>query len=329
MKEAGASTNSDRVILRSDKTEPQVANSSLQTNQFKPANHGQVVATTESEAKVDKNQEGSNAESTSDTNRKPGLTKTRSYGTSSWQLRARPTKYSNKDAQEAGETSKSVEGQENPGVNEEAQHNNGTNSSLSLTASTGEDLTSKRKTETKENQKSSRNLTQSKNKDERSANESSEKSEVDVKDQSKSKRKETFKEKVCLNWIRKLNKLETHFNMEPTQKLDEEEAPDFCCNKSCPISENKIPNSPKVMKLAKKVPLRKACFGNNDERWYCLMCLKAHNDSLYCFYCGQIYFMEENDLEDDGKAWIQCDDCNKWVSSYLKTFSTNTTISNL
>lgn len=92
-----------------------------------------------------------------------------------------------------------------------------------------------------------------------------------------------------------------------------EDKPEFCSNKTCPISENKILRAAKVLKKVESVVLRKALFGRNDERWYCLKCLDAHDDSLFCYYCGQIYFNDEEDLEDDGKAWICCDDCHKWI----------------
>lgn len=195
------------------------------------------------------------------------------------------------------------------------------NSSMTLTASTAETGANKHKPEEKANQKSSRNITQAKNKEERSGADSSEKSESDSQENSKTKRDRAEKEKTCMTWMRSLNKLESQLNMAAEKPQLEEVIPDFCSNKTCPISEHKIPKSQKVRKMAEKVILRKALFENNDERWYCLKCLKAHNASLFCFYCGQIYFVEETDLEDDGKAWICCDDCNKWVSIISSLFS--------
>lgn len=72
------------------------------------------------------------------------------------------------------------------------------------------------------------------------------------------------------------------------------------------------------MKKLKKVKMRKVHLKNEhmtDERWYCLKCIKAHQESLYCLYCCQIYFIEEEGLEDEGKIWICCDKCDRWVSS--------------
>lgn len=161
----------------------------------------------------------------------------------------------------------------------------------------------------------------SKSKDEKSANEASEKSEGEVNSQGQNRKSSNRREEICVEWIKNLRELESELNMEPEQDLSDEEVPEFCSNKTCPISEHKITKTPKVLKQSKKVILRKALFDNDDERWYCLKCLKAHNDSLFCFHCGQIYFMDESELEDDGKAWICCDKCDKWVSRFDNTMS--------
>lgn len=101
-------------------------------------------------------------------------------------------------------------------------------------------------------------------------NESSEKSESDSRENTRRGRNsvDKEKEKVCVSWIKSLNKMEVELNMEPQQNASDEEVPKFCCNKICPISDNKIISSTKVMKQFKKVYLRKALFRNNDERWY-------------------------------------------------------------
>lgn len=314
LKEAGASTYSDKVVTRSDVTEGRKASNWDQTNKFKPANEVSSVDNGQEDDKINTKLESTDPDTNLDGNKKPGLLKSRSFGTSSCQLRERGPKNSTKHSSGAVQASKSVEGTNNLPADEEMLLNNGTNSSSSIIASTGEDSANKRKTEGKQNQKSYRNNTQSKTKDEKSANESSEKSESDSKENTRSKKDRAEKERVALNWIKSLGKLESELNMEPEQNPSDEEVPEFCSNKTCPISEHKIPKTPKVLRQAKKIVLRKTLFENNDERWYWLKCLKAHNESLFCYYCGQIYFMEETDLEDDGKAWICCDDCNKWVS---------------
>jgi hypothetical protein len=188
--------------------------------------------------------------------------------------------------------------------------NNGTNSSASLTASTGEERANKLKSDDKLNQK----LNSMRNGD-HSLDESSEKSNSGAKGTPKVKRPSLKdREKQSVKWLTELKKLEDQNSMEPSEGHNEDDMPKYCSNKICPISENKIPKTPKVQNLMKRVVLRKVFFEENDERWYCIKCLKTHNDSLYCYYCGQIYFVSEENLEDDGKAWILCDDCDKWVS---------------
>lgn len=174
----------------------------------------------------------------------------------------------------------------------------------SLTESTGEDPNSKLKVE--ERQKSSRKTAQPKIKDDQSAKSASSKSEDKPKEQPKSKKMSNKKrEKICLAHIKELKELESRWKGDSGKNYLDEDAPEFCSNKSCPISDSKIIKSAKILTGMKKVALRKAQFQDQDDRWYCLRCLKAHNNSLFCFYCGQIYFEDENDFEDDGKAWIQ------------------------
>lgn len=48
---------------------------------------------------------------------------------------------------------------------------------------------------------------------------------------------------------------------------------------------------------------------NNGYIMLCTNCAKAHRKGQFCFYCKQIYL----DNDDDGKDWIQCDFCKKWV----------------
>ena len=67
--------------------------------------------------------------------------------------------------------------------------------------------------------------------------------------------------------------------MEVENSRSKKEAPEFCSNIICPISDKKIVKSNKVLKQVKKVVLTKALFNDSDERWYCYKCLNAHNDS--------------------------------------------------
>lgn len=48
---------------------------------------------------------------------------------------------------------------------------------------------------------------------------------------------------------------------------------------------------------------------NNTYMMLCTNCAKAHRKGQYCYFCKQIYL----DNDDDGKDWIQCDFCKKWV----------------
>lgn len=314
LREAGAATYTDKVVMSNPKTESHGGAVCEQTNKFKPVNETSAGGNITTEEKLNTKATSSDAEGSQDNSKKPGLTKSRSFGDSHSKLRERCPRNSTRNASNTLVASKSVENGTNLVADEEIPINNGTNSSVSLTASTGEDIANKRKIDGKAAQKSSRKPATSKSKEERSANGTSEKSEGDAQSQTKSKKNPGQKEDLCLEWIRSLHVLESKSNMEPEQNLSDEEVPEYCCNKTCPISENKIVKTPKVLKQAHKVILRKALFDNDDERWYCLKCLKAHNDSLFCFYCGQIYFMDVEDLDDDGKAWICCDSCDKWVS---------------
>jgi hypothetical protein len=238
------------------------------------------------------------------------LNKSKSLGSNSSQIKTRGIKNSIKDepAMESGR--KSAETPNNHIGDEEMMNNTCTNSSGSLTACTKEEQANKLKSEEKTNQK----LSQMKNKDDKSPSQSSNKSEKSAKEDSKDKKplaKE--RERICVQWIKDLSKLEAEKKNLPAH-VPSDDMPMYCSNKICPISEQKIAKNPKVLNSAKKVVLRKVVIQEEDERWYCLKCLKAHNESLFCYYCSQIYFVGAPELEDDGKVWVLCDDCDKWVS---------------
>jgi len=294
------------VVLSQLENETHAATSFDQTNKFKPANETLAGVSNGNEEKLNTKTTSSDAEGSHENSKNPGLTKSRSLGDSHSKLRERCPRNSAKNNSSTLQACKSVENITKLAADEEILINNGTNSSLSLTASTGEDICNKRKIDGKTSQKSSRNLAHTKSKEDKSANGASEKSDEEAKSSKGAKKDSIKKEEVCVEWIRSLQDLEAELKMEPEQKLSDEEVPKFCANKTCPISEHKIAKNSKVLKQAKKIQLRKALF-DNDERWYCLKCLKTHNDSLFCFFCGQIYFMDESNLEDDGKAWICCD----------------------
>lgn len=49
--------------------------------------------------------------------------------------------------------------------------------------------------------------------------------------------------------------------------------------------------------------------GLEDEKDLCPVCYQQYKNDQFCVYCKQIYF----ESTDDGKAWIECDECNGWV----------------
>jgi hypothetical protein len=57
---------------------------------------------------------------------------------------------------------------------------------------------------------------------------------------------------------------------------------------------------------------------NNVEN-LCPTCVKQYEKELFCFYCKQIYF----DFTDDGKEWIMCDECERWVHTECADILTN------
>ena len=58
-------------------------------SKFKPANHEQTPENADEWSKINDQQESSNPDSNSEDNKKTSLHKSRSFGTSSWQLRTR------------------------------------------------------------------------------------------------------------------------------------------------------------------------------------------------------------------------------------------------
>lgn len=47
------------------------------------------------------------------------------------------------------------------------------------------------------------------------------------------------------------------------------------------------------------------------------MCADAYKNYQYCFFCKQIYLENGVNADADGKAWIECDKCKKWVSQII------------
>jgi len=55
----------------------------------------------------------------------------------------------------------------------------------------------------------------------------------------------------------------------------------------------------------------------------CKTCFDAYKKNQYCFFCYQIFVDQETSASNDGKDWIECDGCNRWVplKMILKTSS--------
>lgn len=320
LREAGVSTQSAKVIQRNDTQQDHSVSPQDQTNKSKPANHGAEADSILSDEKPSRKVENLLNTNPGISDKNVGLNKTRSLGSNMLQTRSRCLKNAGKESLEVVSSKKTGSAQDQLMAEEEGIR---TNSSTSINACQGEERANKRKAEDKWNQKNS----QLKNKDEFSADEGSNKSDPEGKECSKDKKPNNkAKEKQCSQWLKEISQLEATNNLEQLYSHSDDDIPKYWTNKICPISENKIPKIPKIQNLAKNVTLRKVLFQGHDERWYCMKCLNAHNESLYCYYCGQIYFVGVPDMEDDGKAWILWDDCNKWVSTrwhllYLVTSS--------
>lgn len=65
-------------------------------------------------------------------------------------------------------------------------------------------------------------------------------------------------------------------------------------------------------KIYKKIRSR---VEDNKYRFFCKNCYENYYNNLYCEFCEQIY-SNSCENEDDDK-WIGCDNCERWVSSYL------------
>ena len=305
IKEAGMITSAGNFWLRRDRNDGLKDYTGSQGNMFKPDNHMQTLELADEGSKVFEQKNSSNNDSSSDDNRKSNINKTKYFRNSGCQLRTRGFKNSKEQPQNAIYSNKRPEKSNSFTKGCDGSNLAGNYILLFEVISLGDDLN------LKSTQKPLRNLIHSMSKEEIA---NSDKWDSDSKELNKEKLSVGQKEKICQNWMKFLSKLENQMNLEVPQVWSGENIPEFCSNKSWPISELKIQRTVKILKLSKKVILRKALFQDTVERWYCLKWLKAHNDSWYCYYWGQIYFNEDDELESDGKAWICWDNCNKWVS---------------
>lgn len=155
LKEAGASTHNDQVVIKSSVANEQAPSTCDQTNKFKQANETPAPKTLENEGTKEGRDVDMDADKTRESPKTTGLTKTRSYGQRSCTLRDRTMKNSTKDANRANGT-KSAENEDDLLADEEIEDNNQSQSSPSFTGSTGDGAGGKRKSGSARNQKSSR-----------------------------------------------------------------------------------------------------------------------------------------------------------------------------
>lgn len=53
--------------------------------------------------------------------------------------------------------------------------------------------------------------------------------------------------------------------------------------------------------------------GEHQFFWLCKPCSTAYKNNQYCDFCRQIYMETGENAETDGKEWVQCEQCEKWV----------------
>lgn len=78
-----------KITLRNNKVDDTKVSSGNNGSKFKPVNHEETLEFTNELSKINEKQETSGPNSTSDDNKKTTLQKSRSFGTSSCQLRTR------------------------------------------------------------------------------------------------------------------------------------------------------------------------------------------------------------------------------------------------
>lgn len=276
MKEADAVTHLE-LLANDEETNLQSCPYPL-TNTFKQTNQSKVVENNDANMSTNDSSEKCKLDSPG-TENPCEVPKPQCARASSVQLRTRSLKSSVKEAPDANTANKIADEIRNAGVDEEMSPISDTPQDLPAIVSKVDELANKLRSDRKINQ-STRNCVNSKINDDQSCNEISESSEHDSEDKLQDKKLLKKKEKVCENWFKSIKIKEPIKNGSPSDS-DRRNVREFCQNKICPFSETKIPRTPKIMKLAKKLVLHKTQIDNKDERWYCLRCLKAHNDSLF------------------------------------------------
>ena len=60
-------------------------------------------------------------------------------------------------------------------------------------------------------------------------------------------------------------------------------------------------------------------FRKGEFFWLCKVCSEAYKHNQYCDYCRQIYVDNGESADTDGKNWIECEKCQKWVHTDCET----------
>jgi hypothetical protein len=56
--------------------------------------------------------------------------------------------------------------------------------------------------------------------------------------------------------------------------------------------------------------------GNKQNAWLCPNCARAYRKGQYCCICYQIW--KDDDTICDGKDWVECNSCGRWVHIYCE-----------
>lgn len=265
-KDVGEPVRLEKLLLKGGKSIDHLVSNASQTNKFKPANHGVSTDTPRNGEVLSESVENLLEQNPGNSDKGVAISKSKSCGSSNAQTRSRGLKTLRNEAME------NISRKEGSGMpdqlvaEDEMLVNNGTNSSASLTASTGEEKQNKLRSDNRQLKR----INSSKNKDEQLLEEDSSKSDVAPKKSLKDKKTDNKdKERICVDWIKDINRQEAKSSTKHVHAHNDDDMPKYCSNQICPISENKIPKDIlKVQNLAKKIILRKVIFQGNDERWY-------------------------------------------------------------
>ena len=64
---------------------------------------------------------------------------------------------------------------------------------------------------------------------------------------------------------------------------------------------------------------------NNQSLWtkdkvkgclVCKTCMEALRKDQFCHFCSQIYFEDDTPIANDDREWIECDQCESWVTFF-------------